>query len=103
MEKWYKKQELRFKQFVNSLHGFCFVSPDPQSIEKVQVRENDKFSKLKKSNSQEELKQEYHKLAKKYHPDKLQHLPPHLMKGAKEKFQSVQQAYEQLQKERNFK
>ena len=70
MEKWYKKQELRFKQFVNSLHGFCFVSPDPQSIEKVQVRENDKFSKLKKSNSQEELKQEYHKLAKKYHPDK---------------------------------
>ncbi len=41
-------------------------------------------------------------MAKKYHPDKLQHLPEHLIKGAQEKFLAVQQAYEQLQKERGF-
>ena len=46
------------------------IAPDPQKINKIKVRENDKFKGLKKSNSQEELKKEYHKLAKKYHPDK---------------------------------
>ena len=70
MDKWCRTQELKFKQFVNDLHGFMFISPDPEKINKIQVRENDKFKGLKKSNSSEELKKEYHKLAKKYHPDK---------------------------------
>ena len=70
MDKWYRSQELKFQHFINSLHGFMFISPDPNKINKIKVRENDKFVKLKKSNSSEELKKEYHKLAKKYHPDK---------------------------------
>jgi hypothetical protein len=70
MERWYLKQEQKFRRFINSLHGFMFIEPDPEKINKIQVRENDKFKGLKKSNSQEELRKEYHRLAKKYHPDK---------------------------------
>lgn len=49
-----------------------------------------------------EIKKAYRTMVKKYHPDKLQHLPEHLIKGAEEKFRSVQKAYEKLQKERGF-
>ena len=41
-------------------------------------------------------------MVKKYHPDKLQHMDPAYQQGAEEKFRKVQEAYEQLQKERNF-
>ena len=41
-------------------------------------------------------------MAKKYHPDKLQHMDEAYRKGAEEKFRKVQEAYEQLQKERGF-
>tara|TARA_R110002051_G_C8330765_1_gene436573 strand:- start:110 stop:325 length:216 start_codon:yes stop_codon:yes gene_type:complete len=47
-----------------------FIAPDPEKINKIKIRENDRFSTLKKSNSSEELKQEYKKLARKMHPDK---------------------------------
>ena len=70
MDKWYRKQELKFQQFINSIHGFIFIAPDPEKINKIKVRDNDRFSTLKKSNSSEELKQEYKKLARKMHPDK---------------------------------
>jgi DnaJ like chaperone protein len=41
-------------------------------------------------------------MAKKYHPDKLQSKDPALIKGAQEKFQKVQEAYEAIQKERGL-
>ena len=62
-----------------------------------------KILEIERTATDTEIKKAYRKMAKKYHPDKLQHLPPHLIKGAEEKFQSVQQAYDQLQKERGFK
>jgi len=70
MSRWYRSQELKFQHFINSLHGFMFISPDPNKINKIQVRSNDKFVTLKKSNSSEELKFEYRRLSKKMHPDK---------------------------------
>jgi DnaJ like chaperone protein len=41
-------------------------------------------------------------MAKKYHPDKVIHLGKEHQTGAEEKFRRVQEAYEQLQKERGF-
>lgn len=41
-------------------------------------------------------------MLKKYHPDKLQNMDEAYQKGAKEKFNKEQEAYEQLQKERGF-
>lgn len=49
-----------------------------------------------------EIKKAYRDMVKKYHPDKLQHMDEVYQKGAEEKFRKVQQAYEQLQKEKDF-
>ena len=49
-----------------------------------------------------EIKKAYRDMAKKYHPDKLQHMDEAYRKGAEEKFQKVQEAYEQIQKEKGF-
>ena len=50
----------------------------------------------------EEVKKAYRAMAKKYHPDKLKSKEPALVKGAQEKFQKVQEAYETIQKERGI-
>ena len=49
-----------------------------------------------------EVKKAYRSMAKKYHPDKLQSKDPAMIKGAQEKFQEVQRAYEAIQKERKL-
>lgn len=49
-----------------------------------------------------EIKKAYREMAKKYHPDKLQHLDEAHRKGGEEKFKKVVEAYEQIQKERGF-
>ena len=41
-------------------------------------------------------------MAKKYHPDKLRSLGEEHMKGAREKFQSIQSAYETIKNERGL-
>lgn len=53
--------------------------------------------------SDSEVKTAYRKMAVKYHPDKLSHLGEEFKNAGKEKFQSVQEAYETIKKERNFK
>ena len=68
-----------------------------------QVNNAYKILDIEKTATDSEIKKAYRSMAKKYHPDKLQHLPEHLIKGAEEKFQAVQEAYDQLQKERGFK
>ena len=50
-----------------------------------------------------EIKKAYRKMATKYHPDKVSHLGEDFQKAAKEKFQQVQAAYEQIKKERGIK
>lgn len=61
-----------------------------------------KILEIDKSASVEEIKKAYRKMAKKYHPDRVIHLGEEYQEGAKEKFRQVQEAYEQLQKERGF-
>lgn len=51
----------------------------------------------------DEVKKAYRKMATKYHPDKVSHLGAEFQKAAKEKFQEVQAAYEQIKKERGIK
>ena len=45
----------------------------------------------------------YKALVKKYHPDKLKGLGEEHLKGAQEKFQQIQDAYELIKKEKNIK
>lgn len=52
--------------------------------------------------SDEEIKKAYRKMAVKFHPDKVAALGEEVQKAAKEKFQKVQQAYENIKKQRGF-
>lgn len=53
--------------------------------------------------SDEEVKKAYKRMAVRFHPDKVSHLGEDVQHAAKEKFQRVQQAYENLKKVRGIK
>lgn len=55
-----------------------------------------------KSATDNQVKAAYREMVKKYHPDKLQHMDEAYQKGAEAKFRKVQEAYEQIQKERKM-
>lgn len=61
-----------------------------------------KILEIDTSASDSELKSAYRKMVKKYHPDKLSGLGKEHLKGAKEKFQNIQTAYETIKKERGL-
>ncbi len=61
-----------------------------------------KILEIDSSATDAEVKKAYRAMAKKYHPDKLNLADAALRKGAKEKFQKVQAAYEKIQKERGL-
>ena len=61
-----------------------------------------KILEIERSASDSEIKSAYRTMVKKYHPDKLQHMDEVYQRGAEEKFRKVQEAYEQIQKERGF-
>ncbi len=54
------------------------------------------------SASDNDIKKAYRRMAVKYHPDKVEHLGPDFKKDAEEKFKKVQQAYDEIKKERGF-
>ena len=57
---------------------------------------------IDKSADEKTIKKSYRKLAIKYHPDKVAQLGEEFQKGAKEKFQKVQDAYEMVKKSKGF-
>lgn len=50
----------------------------------------------------EEVKKAYRQMAVRYHPDKVVHMGEEYQKGAKEKFQKIQEAYENIKKLRGM-
>jgi len=80
-------------------------SSDFKSIQAMFIRDIDsdyKILEIEPSASDDELKKAYRRMAMKYHPDKVSHLGENIQKGAKEKFQKVSEAYENIKKERNL-
>lgn len=78
---------------------------DYSSIKAMFFDESDaayKILEVSKSASNDEVKKAYRKMAKKYHPDKLENLGKEHQQGAKEKFQKIQSAYEKIKAERGF-
>ncbi len=61
-----------------------------------------KILDVEKSATNDDIKKAYRKMAKKYHPDKIQHLGETHVKAGEEKFKKIKNAYEQLQLERSF-
>ena len=52
--------------------------------------------------TEEEIKKAYRQMAIRYHPDKVAQMGEEYQKGAKEKFQMVQNAYEAIKKARGI-
>lgn len=85
--------------------NFSIGSQDFQSIKAMFFKSADsayKILEVDKNASDAEIKKAYRTMVKKYHPDKLVNMDEAYQKGAKEKFNQVQKAYEQLQNERGF-
>ena len=91
---------------IYTISGYLRISSrDYESIKAMFYNSSDnayKILEITKAASVTEIKAAYRKMAKKYHPDKVIHLGKEHREGAEEKFRRVQEAYEQLQKERKF-
>ncbi len=61
-----------------------------------------KILEIEKTATDAEVKKAFRTMAKKYHPDKLQHMDEAYRRGAEDKFRKVQEAYEHIQKERGI-
>jgi len=91
---------------IKKIASYLYINPsDFESIKAMfynALENNYKILEISKSATNDEVKKAYRKMAKKYHPDKVQDLGAAHLKGAKEKFQSIQSAYEQIKASRGF-
>jgi len=100
-----KVSQLELDKLVQIAAALGIASADFQSIQAMFVKATDnayKILDITSNATNEEVKKAYRVMAKKYHPDKIQSQDPAMIKGAKEKFQEVQKAYETIQNERNM-
>ncbi len=58
---------------------------------------------LQKGASAAEIKKAYRKMAVKYHPDKVSHMGSEYKESAKQKFQKMKDAYDNIKKQRGMK
>lgn len=91
---------------IYTIAGYLGIShSDYESIKAMFYKSADsayKILEIDKTATNDDIKKAYRNMAKKYHPDKVIHLGKEHQQGAEEKFRKVQEAYEQLQKERGF-
>jgi DnaJ like chaperone protein len=98
------ESELRMLQLIAE---HCGISQqDFNSIKAMFVKDKDalyKMLEVEESVSDDEIKKAYRRMAMKYHPDKIHHLGPDFQKDAQEKFRKVNEAYEEIKKQRGIK
>lgn len=66
------------------------------------VNSDYKVLEIEATATDEEVKKAYRQMAVRYHPDKVASMGEEYQKGAKEKFQKVQEAYENIKKKRGM-
>jgi len=91
---------------IRKISGYLYINQrDFESIKAMFFDASDnayKILEIEKSASNADVKSAYRKMVKKYHPDKLRDLGEEHLKGAKDKFQSIQNAYEKIKNERQM-
>jgi DnaJ like chaperone protein len=92
---------------INNISRMLGVSPaDFESVKNMFYRNVDSDYKVlgvDPTASDEEVKKAYRKMAIKFHPDKVAQMGEEYQKGAKEKFQKIQDSYEAIKKRRGMK
>lgn len=100
--------DVHFKELevIGKISGLLGIQQkDYVSIKAMFCKEVDgdyKILEIDKNASNEEVKKAYRKMAVKYHPDKVSHMGDEYKAAAKEKFQKVQEAYENIKKARGM-
>lgn len=91
---------------ISSIASYLGVSAaDFNSLKAMYFRDTNsdyKILEIEPSASDEEVKKAYRKMAVKFHPDKVAALGDDVQRAANEKFQKVQEAYENIKKQRGF-
>ncbi|TPN83965.1 TerB family tellurite resistance protein [Aquimarina algicola] len=91
---------------IQSIAGFLRITVrDFESIKAMFFKTGDHaytILEIDKSATDAEVKKAFRTMAKKYHPDKVQHMDEVHVKGAEAKFREVQKAYDQIKKERGM-
>jgi DnaJ like chaperone protein len=102
-DKQINEAELKIIYHIANLMGI--TAADFNSIKSMFIVKNDSaydILEVSKNASDDEIKKAYRKMAIKHHPDKVSHLGEDMQKGAEEKFSKINQAYEQIKKERGL-
>ena len=79
---------------------------DYESIKAIFAKDSEapyRVLEIDRSASGDEIKKAYRKMANKYHPDKVAHLGKEMQDLAEEKFKAVNDAYQNIKKERGIK
>lgn len=98
-----KPREIDITEYIARNLGIS--DSDRSSIKAMFVPETDnayKILEIDSSASNEEVKKAYRKMAMKYHPDKVSYLGDDIRKEADKKFKMVNEAYEQIKKQRGI-
>ena len=96
--------EMNIIQKIATMLGVSAV--EFESVKNMFYRNVDSYYKIlgvESSVTDEEVKKAYRKMAISFHPDKVATMGEEYQKGAKEKFQQIQDAYEAIKKRRGFK
>ncbi len=91
---------------IHTISGYMGVNPnDFESIKAMFVKETGsayKILEVSPEATDDEIKQAYRELAKKYHPDKVAHLGEEVKLAAEDKFTRLNAAYEAIKEERGM-
>lgn len=98
------ESEVRVIDRIANFLGLSHV--DVESIKNMFYRNTESDFKvlgIEPNATEDEVKKAYRKMAIKFHPDKVSQLGEEYQKGAKEKFQEIQNAYENIKKKNGIK